>query len=176
MKESQDLTSERWRMECGSGHEATPLIDQVEAIYNKLEISANPRQYGQLYRARVLLACDYGHGQDCLRYAKLEIEQEQVRADREGGLTGELAISNNNMAMAYAYCGEYSKAIPFLQMSIEIRQKLPGFKRFNPYSPLVHLGVVYNYLGRNNEAVEILTTALEDRQRELGPDDRVSIR
>lgn len=163
-------------MECGSGHEATPLIDQVEAIYNKLEISANPRQYGQLYRARVLLACDYGHGQDCLRYAKLEIEQEQVRADREGGLTGELAISNNNMAMAYAYCGEYSKAIPFLQMSIEIRQKLPGFKRFNLYSPLVHLGVVYNYLGRNDEAVEILTTALEDRQRELGPDDRVSLR
>ncbi|EMR71375.1 hypothetical protein UCREL1_1584 [Eutypa lata UCREL1] len=101
------LEAAQWRMECGSGHEATPLIDQVEAIYNKLEISANPRQYGQLYRARVLLARDYGHGQDCLRYAKLEIEQEQVRADREGGLTGELAISNNNMAMAYAYCGNY---------------------------------------------------------------------
>jgi len=104
------------------------------------------------------------------------MEQEQIRSDREGQLTAELAIANNNNVMAHAYCGQYAKAIPFLLKSREIREKLTGFKCFNLYSPLVHLGVVYNYLGRNDEAVEVLTQALEDRQKELGLNDRVSLR
>ncbi|KAI0872565.1 P-loop containing nucleoside triphosphate hydrolase protein [Hypoxylon argillaceum] len=170
------LEAAQWRMECGHGHHAGPLIDLVEKIYNSLDKSTHTRQYGQLYRAKVILACDYRNGDECLRFARLEIEQEQIRADQEGRLTGELAIANNNMAMAHAYCGEFTKALPYLARSEEIRKQLPGFKRFNLYSPLVHLGVVYNCIGETAKAAAVLTQALDDRQREIGRDDRISLR
>ncbi|KAI0110457.1 P-loop containing nucleoside triphosphate hydrolase protein [Nemania sp. FL0031] len=170
------LEAAQWRMECGHGHHAGPLIDLVETIYNSLDKSTHTRQYGQLYRAKVILACDYRNGDECLRFARLEIEQEQIRADQEGRLTSELAIANNNMAMAHAYCGEFTKALPYLARSEEIRKQLPGFKRFNLYSPLVHLGVVYNCIGETEKATTVLTQALDDRQCEIGRDDRVSLR
>ena len=152
------------------------MIDLVEGIYNSLDQSTHSRQYGQLYRAKVILACHYGNGEECLRFARLEIEQEQIRAEQEGRLTGELAISNNDMAMAHAYCGEFTKALPYLARSQEIRRQLPGFRRFNLYSPLVHPGLVYNCMGETEKAAAILTRALDDRQREIGRDDRVSLR
>lgn len=87
-----------------------------------------------------------------------------------------LAVSYNDLAMAWACHGEWEKAIELLIESRRIREELPGFTRDKLFSPLYHLGLIYQHQGKYDEAEKILNEAIRDRDEAFGREDAVSLR
>ena len=134
------------------------------------------KQRGQILRGRCVAALGNRDPQDSFYWAKLHFEFEVKRHESLPQPTSVLPIAYNHLAWAYALNGLYEEAVPLLEVSISLREKLPNFKRDQLYSPLYHLALTRHYQGFNDEAANILLRAIKDRTDILGPNDRTSYR
>lgn len=121
----------RYRLECGAGHEAIPLLDATEDIYKKMNIKSQAleEEQAKLYRGRIGLAVSSRNADDLLHYVKLALHIETERHRRMGQATSVLAVAYNDIATAWACHGEWERAILQLKESREIRENLPGFHK-----------------------------------------------
>lgn len=165
-------------MECGLGHEAVPLLDAAENIYELGTPGslAVDEMHGKLYRGRIGLAVSSKNMNDLLYYAQLAWEVEKERHQTIGQETSILAVAFNDLAMAWACHGEWERSIELLKESRCIREKLPGFTRDKLFSPLYHLGLVFHHQKKYDEAENVLNEAIKDREEAFGLNDAVSLR
>ena len=91
---------------------------------------------------------------------------------QDGKLTSKLAAGYSEYGRALMTCGLYSKAAEMFEKSIEIRKKLPGFKRIQLFNPLRGLALVRWKAGKFDEASDLLLGALRDREIAFGRDDK----
>ncbi|KAL2066449.1 hypothetical protein VTL71DRAFT_2520 [Oculimacula yallundae] len=93
-----------------------------------------------------------------------------------GHATSWLAVAHNDMAVAWAWQGEWEKSIVELKESRSVRESLPGFTPDKLFSPLYHLGLVYAYQGKYDEAEKVLNETIGIWEDAYGPIDTVSLR
>ncbi|KAI1761187.1 P-loop containing nucleoside triphosphate hydrolase protein [Hypoxylon sp. FL1150] len=143
----------------GPGQEVASLLDTAELIYRDCpDVEARAR----FYRARIGLAASFKDGHHLLYYAQLVFDIEQKRHQISTSPSPTLAIAYNNLAIGLAYQRDWNGAIGMLNESVRIREGLYNFTRDILFSPLYHLGLVYQYQQRYDEAEEILNEAMQD--------------
>ncbi|ROW15424.1 hypothetical protein VPNG_02302 [Cytospora leucostoma] len=166
----------QYRVECGSSHEAVPLLDVVEKIYVLEEPSKLEEEYGKLYRGRIALAVSSRNADDLLHYAQLAFEVEREMYRKTGQPRAFLAVAYNDLGHGWACQKRWDKAIHYLEESKKIRENMPGFTRDKLFSPLYHLGLVLCHQGSLDKAEAVLDQAIQDRAEAFGPDDATSTR
>jgi hypothetical protein len=80
------------------------------------------------------------------------------------------------MGIACAKYGLFSEAKKYLKRSQKVRKGLNGFKSSDNFSPLRELGRIALAQGKFRNAKEILSTALKNREADLGVSDVMSER
>jgi len=132
-------------MECGVGHEAVPLLDQAESVYDGFDRSDIMEELGKIYRGGIGQAWSSVNAKSCLHYALLAAGLEEERHAKIGHATSVLATAYNDLAMAHGLNSLFEEAIPRLHKSKEIREGLPGFTRdkfiFSFLSPWTHVSL-----------------------------------
>jgi low affinity Fe/Cu permease len=79
-----------------------------------------------------------------------------------------LAISRNNLALAYQAAGRADEAIPLLQQTLSDRERLLGPDHPDTLKSRNSLALAYQAAGRADEAIPLLQQTLGDRERLLG--------
>jgi tetratricopeptide (TPR) repeat protein len=95
-------------------------------------------------------------------------------ADKPSHNDMRLAISWNELGNAYMLNNAWRKGQECFEKSIDEMKRLKTFEPIMVSLPLANLGLAYWLQGRILEADAILTRGLEDRERALGADDRIS--
>lgn len=91
-------------------------------------------------------------------------------------LTNKLAAAYASHGAALMDNGLFTKAAEMYDISLDIRQKLPGFKQENLFTVLRGRGLIAWHNGEYEKAVGILDAILKDRAELYGPDDTNSFR
>ena len=91
-------------------------------------------------------------------------------------LTNKLAAAYASHGAALMNNGLFTKAAEMYHISLDIRQKLPGFKQENLFTILRGQGLIAWHNGEYEKAVSIFNEILKDRAKVYGPDDTNSSR
>ena len=172
-----DLLNEAgwYQFERTNPHEATPLLDLAQSICEESS-EDTIEQLALIHGSRTWVAALTHDAEKSFFHAKIRLELEQTLFERSGKATANLAAAYNDLGVAYSMNKLYSKAIPLLIKSKEVRSGLPGFQKDWLYNPLYHLGLAAWHHGQNEEAADILLGALHDREEALGVNDTQSTR
>ena len=95
------------------------------------------------------------------------MELEEQLFSTRGKATANLAAAYNDLGVSYSMNKLYTKAIPLLNRSKEVRASLEGFRKDHMYSPMYHLALAAWHQGNNDEAENLLLEALSDRVNAL---------
>ncbi|KAF2117449.1 hypothetical protein BDV96DRAFT_644867 [Lophiotrema nucula] len=93
---------------------------------------------------------------------------------KAGGTDMRLALSFNELGCAYMLHEDYLHAEDCFRNSIARMRMLDNYEPWQVSLPGVNLGTVFHFTGRLDEAHEILSQGLRDRERKFGYNDRES--
>lgn len=122
-----------------------------------------------------LAAAEMNQPDKALEYlSKFNYSMEKELGDSSGGDDMRLAISWNQLGVAWMIKDEWQKGEKCFIKSIEVMKSLKDYKPYKISLPLANLGYAFWLTGRLPEAVQAFEEGLRHREAEFGPDDRES--
>ncbi|KAK5119815.1 hypothetical protein LTR85_007141 [Meristemomyces frigidus] len=170
------LTEAGWyQYERGNVTEADPVLSLAETICESSS-SDSRKVLSFIHGTRHALAATANDAGACLTHAQARVELDEALQRDTGIINAELASAYNDLGSAMARNKRYDEAMPLLEKSKALREALPGWKPYDNFSPVYHMGLVCRLQGYPAEASEHLLKALHDREAALGPMDKESRR
>ncbi|MCJ1293336.1 hypothetical protein MMC34_004890 [Xylographa carneopallida] len=155
--------------------EATPLLDMAQAICEASQEDVT-EQLALIHGSRTWVSSLMNQPEKCYHHSKIRLELEEQLFSSRGKATANLAAAYNDLGVSLSMNKLYTKAVPLLNRSKEVRASLEGFRKDHMYNPMYHLALAAWHQGNYDEAANLLLEALRDRTHALGPDDRQSVR
>lgn len=139
-----------------------PIMDILRECHNNLGTAAN----------------EANDPKGALRHFEIWKEMSLQRRNSEGKILEdyELGCVYNELGIAYAFNDDYQAAIENLTRCWTIWEKIDEFEETMLLWPVSNLGFLYNELGRDFEAEQMLLKFLKIQARAFGVDDTLSFR
>lgn len=134
------LTSVRYQYERSNFGEIWPLLDLAEEIYEAQELEKYEK-LSIIYHLRSSVERWRNNGEAALLHAEASLRLQKLLREQTGMDTMELSYTYYNTGLAFNLCKLPSKAIPYMEKTIEIRKGLPGYKPVDLFGPLHHRGL-----------------------------------
>ena len=167
----------RYQSEISHPEEAIRLLELALKICRSAGDSHDVTEYQlRIYRGRIHAAFVMRDRDEYYKNAELSWGIETARYQKSQSNSQRLAAAAVHMGIAHNFQVLYREAIPFLEESINVRRKIPGFSQDWLFSPYYQLAHAYFHLGQDEQAVSLLETAISDRIKALGENDRFSMR
>ena len=130
----------RYHYERSNLNETWPLLDLTEEIYKAQEVDRHEK-LSIIYSLRTAIERWRNNGEAALLHAEAAL-RAQIKFRAQSGVdTMELSYAYYNLGLAYKLCRLPSKAIIYMDKTMEIRQNLPGYKPLDLYGPLHQCGL-----------------------------------
>jgi tetratricopeptide (TPR) repeat protein len=146
----------------------------VDATLLVCEFSATPMRdvLAEIHGTRGIVAMEINQPEEALQHIEAHMVLRLQAFEETGGLTAKLAAGYSELARALMINGLFGQAEEMLAKSEEIRRKLDGFTRLQLFSTLRGQALIEWQRGNYEEAIELLSQALRDRELAFGRDDR----
>jgi len=128
-----------------------------------------------VYHTKGIAATEMNQPDKALEYLRKfhETMQKELGAS-PGGCDMRLAISWNELGVAWMIKHNWQEGEKCFTKSIEIMKSLEDYRKYKISPPLANLGYAFWLTGRFHEAVQAFEEGLRYREEEFGPDDRES--
>ena len=167
----------RYYSEICKPEEATELLNLAQGICWSANDSQDISEYQlRIFRGRIHVAYVSHDRDEYDDFAQKSFTAERRRHEKTQQRSQRLAAATLHMGIARIFFARYEEALALIEISANIRESLPGFKRDWLYSTQIQAAHAYLHLGQIQKAEDTLRTALKDRVAALGEDDSYSIR